>query len=141
VERPVTGAEEGHELVVDDLHDLLAGRQALEDLGPDVLLADAGDEVLDDLEVDVRLEEGQPHLAHRRVDVGLGHPAPAGEVGEGRAEAIAQGVEHDGSATPWPVGPVVMRPFGDEPNGWCADSGDTEVAAVYRKNVTEPGIR
>ena len=57
VERPVAVAEEGDELVVDDLHDLLAGRQALEDLRADGLLADAADEVLDDLEVDVGLEQ------------------------------------------------------------------------------------
>ena len=59
------------ELVVDDLHDLLAGVQALEDLRPDRLLADAGDEVLDDLEVDVGLEQAQADLAHRGVDVRL----------------------------------------------------------------------
>ena len=41
VERPVAGAEQRDELVVDDLHDLLAGGQALQDLGPDGLLADA----------------------------------------------------------------------------------------------------
>ena len=41
VERPIAAAEQRDELVVDDLHDLLAGRQALEDLGSDGLLADA----------------------------------------------------------------------------------------------------
>ena len=57
MERPVAGAEEADELVVDDLHDLLAGGEALQDLGANRLLADARDEVLDDLEVDVGLEE------------------------------------------------------------------------------------
>ena len=75
------------ELVVDDLHDLLAGRQALEDLRPDRLLADARDEVLDDLEVDVGLEQGQADLAHRGIDVGLADPAAAGQRAEGLAQA------------------------------------------------------
>ena len=87
-------AEERDELVVDDLHDLLAGGQALEDLGADGPLADAGDEVLDDLEVDVGLEEAEPDLAHRGVDVGLADAAAAGQVGEGLAQAVAEGVEH-----------------------------------------------
>ena len=88
------------ELVVDDLHDLLAGGQALEDLGADGLLADAGDEVLDDLEVDVRLEQREPDLAHRGVDVGLADAAAAGQVAEGLAQALAQGVEHGRAGTP-----------------------------------------
>ena len=50
-------------------------------------LADPCDEVLDDLEVDVRLEQRQADLAHRGVDVGLADPAAAGQV----AERLAQG--------------------------------------------------
>ena len=94
VERPIAGCQQRDELVVDDLHDLLAGRQALEDLGSDRLLADAGDEVLDDLEVDVRLEEAEPDLAHRGVDVRFADAAAAGQVGKGLAKALAQAVEH-----------------------------------------------
>ena len=51
---------------------------------PMALLADPGDEVLDDLEVDVRLEQGQADLAHGGVDVGLADPAAAGQAAEGR---------------------------------------------------------
>ena len=47
------------ELVVDDLHDLLAGVQAPRTSAPTAFLADARDEVLDDLEVDVGLEQGK----------------------------------------------------------------------------------
>ncbi len=100
VEGPIAGRQERRQLLVDDLHDLLAGGEALEDVGADRPLADPGDEVLDHLEVDVGLEQGEAHLAHRRVDVGLAHPATAGEVGEGRTEAIAQGVEHGRTGTP-----------------------------------------
>jgi hypothetical protein len=94
VERPVAGAEELHELVVDDLHDLLAGGQGLQDVGADRLLADAADEVLDDLEVDVRLEQRETDLAHRGIDVRLADAATAGQVGERLAKALAQAVEH-----------------------------------------------
>src|SRR4029079_16647801 len=98
VERPVAGAEELHELVVDDLPDLLAGGQGLQDVGADRLLADAADEVLDDLEVDVCLEQREGYLSHRGVAFRLAHAAAAGEVGKRRAEALAQAVEHGGKS-------------------------------------------
>ena len=43
---------------------------------------------LDDLEVDVRLEQGEADLAHRRVDVGLGQLAARADVGERRLQAV-----------------------------------------------------
>ncbi len=52
------GAHEGGELVVDDLHHLLAGRQALADVLAQRTLAHVTDELARDLEVDVRLEQG-----------------------------------------------------------------------------------
>ena len=57
-------------------------------------LADAGDEVLDDLEVDVGLEQGEADLAHGGIDVGLADPAAAGQVAERLAQPLAEGVEH-----------------------------------------------
>ena len=59
------GAHERRQLVVDDLHDLLAGRKALRDVGAERPLLHLGDELLDDLEVDVGLEQRQANLAHR----------------------------------------------------------------------------
>ena len=107
---------------------------------PERALAHARDEVLDDLEVDVRLEQREPDLAHRRVDVRLGHAAAAGQTREGLAEAIAEAVEHARTAT--------LAADGEDqaarrtPSGWCAGSGDTEAARVYamasRTPVTEP---
>ena len=94
MEGPVTRREELDELVVDDLDDLLAGREAFEDLGAERLLADMRDEVLDDLEVDVGLEQGEPDLAHRGVKIGLADAAAAGQVAECLAQSLAQGVEH-----------------------------------------------
>jgi hypothetical protein len=100
VEDPVAASEQLDELVVDDLHDLLAGVEALEDVLADRLLADGRDELLDDLEVDVGLEQREPDLAHGGIDVGLADPTPAGEVPEGLAQALAEGVEHGPRRTP-----------------------------------------
>ena len=92
-------------------------------------LAHPRDEVLDDLEVDVRLEQRQADLAHRRVDVRLGHAATTGQPGEGLAEAVAEAVEHAGAGT-------LVTDGEDQaarrtPGGWCAGSGDTEACGVY----------
>ena len=57
------------ELLVDDLDDLLAGVQLLGDVGSERPLLDRRRELLDDLEVDVRLQQREPDLAHRAVDV------------------------------------------------------------------------
>jgi hypothetical protein len=83
---------------VDDLDHGLAGGQRTQHLGPDGLLADAGHEVLDDLEVDVRFQQGEADLAHGGVHVGLTDPATAGQGAKGRSQAVAEGIEH-GSGT------------------------------------------
>ena len=65
-------AEQRQHLVADDADDLLRRRQALQDLLIDRLVADAIDERLDDLEVDVRLEQRHADLAQRGLDGLLG---------------------------------------------------------------------
>ena len=77
-----------------DLHDLLAGGEALEHLGADCAFPNARHEVLDDLEVDVRLEQREADLAHGGIDVGLGDPAAAGQAVERLAQSLTEGVEH-----------------------------------------------
>ena len=68
--RPAFGvAEERHHLVADDLDDLLRRREAAEHVLPHRPIAHAVDERLDDLEVDVRLEQREPNLAQRGLDV------------------------------------------------------------------------
>ena len=49
---------------MDDLHDLLARRETLQDVLTEGTLLDRRGEALGDLQVDVRLEEREPHLAH-----------------------------------------------------------------------------
>ena len=56
--------------------------------------ADAVEELLHDLEVDVGLEEGEADLAQRGVDVGLGEDTLAAEGPEDALEPLAQRLEH-----------------------------------------------
>ena len=62
-------AHQRGKLVVDNLHDLLARVEALEHSRAEAPLANRLRERLHDLEVDVRLEQGEADLAHRRRDV------------------------------------------------------------------------
>ena len=66
-----------------DLHDLLAGVEALQDVLAARALLDLRDEVLDDLEVDVGLEQREADLAHRLRDLLVVEPTLAAEVAEG----------------------------------------------------------
>ena len=93
--RPRCGAyrspEDLDELVVDELHDLVTRPDPVEHGGPDGLLAYVGDE-RHDPEVDVSLEQGEPHLAQRRVEIGLGQrpvAAQAGGDGLGRTDRLS----------------------------------------------------
>ena len=95
----VRAAEKRDQLVVDDLHDELVGLQALQHLLADGLLRDALDELLRDLEVNVGLEEGLPHLAEPFLDVRLGEAALSPEVPEGVRETRADAFEHDRSVS------------------------------------------
>ncbi len=85
---------------MDDLHDLLAGRQALGDVLAERALAHLRDELPDDLEVDVRLEQREAHLAHRARDRLLVEGAAAAEVAEGALELVGEGVEHETARVP-----------------------------------------
>jgi hypothetical protein len=64
--------------------------EGLDDLRP----FDPADEGLDDAEVDVRLEQREPVLAHRLRDVLLGQAAAALQVAEGSLELVGERVEH-----------------------------------------------
>jgi hypothetical protein len=79
---------------VDDLDHLLTGIQALKNLGAHGPLADARHEVLDHAEVDVGLEQGEPDLAQRGIDVRFGHPAAAGQAAEDASKSVGKIIEH-----------------------------------------------
>ena len=76
------------QLVVDDLDDLLAGREALRHVGAERARPHALDEVLDDLEVDVGLEQREPDLAHRARDRVLVELPAAADVVQSRLEPV-----------------------------------------------------
>ena len=65
-----------------DFDDLLAGRDAAQNFRPERLLLDPCDEILGDLEMDVRLQQRQPDLAHGVVDVPLADCAVPAQVFE-----------------------------------------------------------
>ena len=72
------GARASHqrgELLRDDLRDLLARRQAADHTGAQAALLQPCGELAHELEVDVRLEQGEANLAHRRIDVLLAERA------------------------------------------------------------------
>ncbi len=87
-------AQEPDEFIVEDLHHLLAGRDALEDLGAEGAGLDRLDQFAGDLEMDIRFEEGHPELAAGVGDVGLGEFAEAAEIAEDVLEAVGELVEH-----------------------------------------------
>jgi hypothetical protein len=81
-------AEDVDQLVVDDADRGLSRREGAEDVLADRALADCGDEVLGDLEVDVRLEQGAADLLHRLVDVLLGQAALTAEATKDVGQAV-----------------------------------------------------
>ena len=94
----VARAHQLRELLVDDLHDLLARLEPLEDVLPERALPHRADELLDDLEVDVGLEEREADLARGARDGLLVEAGLAPEVAEGVLEPVGERVEHGPSA-------------------------------------------
>ena len=72
------------ELLVDDLDDLLGRVQRTGDLGALGPLLDPRDERADHRQRDVGLQQRDADLARGGVDVGVGEPALAAQVGAGR---------------------------------------------------------
>ena len=87
-------AEHGGELVVDDLDELLAGRDGAELRDADRFLFDALEELARELEVDVGLEEHAADLAQPLFDVGFGEDAPASQPGKRGLQFFGKLVEH-----------------------------------------------
>ena len=92
--------EELDHLVPNDPDDGLGGSEALEDFLAGRLHADPVEELLRDLEMDVRFEQGQADLAQGGVHVRHGQgPLPA-EGAEHPFELVAESVEHGGEILP-----------------------------------------
>ena len=86
--------EDRDEFLVDDLDDLLGRVERLADLGAGGPLPDPVDELTDSRQRDVGLEQRDPDLTTRRVDVGLGEPALATKVLERGGKPVLKSVEH-----------------------------------------------
>ena len=71
-----------------------AGERLLQHLRADGALLHAGDELLDELEVDVGLEQRLAHLAHGVGDIFLGELALAAQPVKDLVEALLQTLEH-----------------------------------------------
>jgi len=61
--------EQRNELVADDLDDLLARRQSLEDIHAHSTLADLFNQLFNNLVIDISLKQGQPDLLEGLPDV------------------------------------------------------------------------
>ncbi len=95
---------ERDELLVADLHEDVARRDphaltvlplgARADDLAEGFLFHSGEERLDDAELDVGLEQRQPHFTQRSVDVLLGQLGEAGETIACGFEPLGQGIEH-----------------------------------------------
>ena len=90
----VARAHEGRQLLVHDLHDLLARREALQHVLTESALLDGRREVARDLEIDVGLEQRETDLAHGLRDRLFVETAAAAEPAERRLELVGEGVEH-----------------------------------------------
>ena len=87
-------AEHGDKLVVDDLDDHLARRDRADNILPDGLFLDLGDEILDDRQRHIGFQKRQPHFPHGLADVGLLERAPLLEPLKDVAEFAGQCIEH-----------------------------------------------
>jgi len=82
------------QLLLHDLDHLLSRAEALGDLGSHGAFAHAVDQVPHDAVVDIGLQQGHAHVAHRLVDVGLSHHPVALELAESLLELLGKVLEH-----------------------------------------------
>ena len=94
-QHPGFAAQNRDQFVIDDLDHLLSGIEGSGELSAAGTLFNGGNEVLDDGQIHIGFEEGNPDLTSRRVDICLGQPALAAQILEGGRQAVLQGVEHE----------------------------------------------
>ena len=91
---PRLATQDGDELLVDDLDDLLGRVEGLRDLSPERPLLDRRHEAADHGQGDVGLEQRDADLTAGLVDVGLGQPSLAPQVLERGCEPVGESGEH-----------------------------------------------
>ncbi len=80
---------------LDNRDDLLPRREAFQHVGADGAIPYAGDEIFDDLKVDVGLQKGQADLPQGFFDIGLGQLSPSAKLLEDAFEALTQILKHE----------------------------------------------
>ena len=81
-------AHQSDQFLMDDLDDMLGGRQALQHFGANRALRHFRDEILRNLIVDVGLKQRQTDFPHRGLDIGLAKFALILQLFEYRVEFI-----------------------------------------------------
>ena len=95
----IGGAEQVHQFVVDNLHDLLSRLDTLHNFLAEGLAFDPVDKIADHLEIDIGIEQRESNLAQRFADVLFGNlPQPA-QVSERILELAADCIEHEATIT------------------------------------------
>lgn len=84
---------------MDDLDHLLRRAHALEHFLSQAFFAHAFHKVFDDLEVDVRLQKSQPHLAQTGLHVFFGELAAPAERAEHAGKSVGKALEHEDPAS------------------------------------------
>ena len=82
------------EPLVNDADHFLARPQTLGDGSPDRVLHHLIAELVDDLQMHIRLKQRRAHLAHRLADVLLADSSAPREVAEGGVESLGKRLEH-----------------------------------------------
>ena len=79
---------------MENLDDLLTGRDRPDDVLAEGLVLDLRDKILRDLKMNVGLEQRHAHLAHRVADVRLGERTVAAQVLENILKLVAELGKH-----------------------------------------------
>jgi hypothetical protein len=90
IERRRVAAEQDRQFIVKNFYDLLPGSDAAQNLFAQSFCFDARDEILCDLKIDVGLEQREPHLAQRAVNIGFADLSMAAQIFENILQLIAE---------------------------------------------------
>ena len=85
---------------MNDLDDLLAGLNALDDFLAEGFGFNAIDEIAGNLEIDIGFQQSQTDFTERITDVGLGDFAETSQVAEAVLQLAGQGIEHPDKLSP-----------------------------------------
>jgi hypothetical protein len=83
-----------HQLVVDDLDELLIRRHPQDDLGSQGSFPHILDELLHHLQIDIRIQQGSPHLPQSFLNVGFGDLVLAAQLSPGQFQLLGEGIKH-----------------------------------------------